>query len=147
MPEPLESLTLRPFQSDDEPAVIALWRRSDLVVPHNDPQRDIAAKCRQQPELFTVAVHNSTIIATVMAGYDGHRGWIYYLAVDPAYRQQGIGRRMVRTAMANLRALGCPKLNLMVRGTNRDVIQFYQRLGFVRDDVLCLGQRLDGDPQ
>jgi len=115
------------------------------VVPQNDPRRDIARKCQIQPELFLVGVWEGTIVATCMAGYEGHRGWINYLAVSPAHRRRGFARKIMQTAEARLRALGCPKINLQVRATNAAVIAFYRAIGFAVDDVVSLGKRLEPD--
>ncbi len=111
-------MQIRRFQPADEAAVIALWHRCDLVVPRNDPARDIALKMAWQPELFLVGEEDDRIVATVMAGYEGHRGWINYLAVDPDVRRHGLGRMMMSAAEEALRALGCPKINLQVRASN-----------------------------
>jgi ribosomal protein S18 acetylase RimI-like enzyme len=138
-------MQIRPFQPADEDAVIALWQRCDLVRPQNDPRKDIARKLRVQPELFLVAVADSQIIGSVMAGYEGHRGWINYLAVDPAHRLGGVGRQLMAEAERLLRAAGCPKINLQVRSTNAAVIAFYRAIGFAVDDVVSMGKRLEID--
>jgi ribosomal protein S18 acetylase RimI-like enzyme len=136
------TMRVRPFQKDDEAAVIALWQRCGLVVPHNDPTRDIALKMAWQPDLFLVGEQGARIIASVMAGYEGHRGWINYLAVDPEVRRRGLGRSMMSAAEEALRALGCPKINLQVRTSNEAVRAFYQRLGYAVDEVISFGKRL-----
>jgi ribosomal protein S18 acetylase RimI-like enzyme len=136
--------TIRPFEPADEPAVIRLWHRCGLVVPQNDPHRDILAKLAFQPELFFVGTMDERVIASLMAGYEGHRGWINYLAVDPKYQRQGIGGRMMVHAETALHALGCPKINLQVRESNQAVIAFYQKQGFSHDRVVSLGKRLEG---
>ena len=133
---------IRAFQISDEQEVIELWHRCNLVVSRNDPKRDIAAKLDVQPHLFLVGTIGDRVVATVMAGYDGHRGWINYLAVSPDCQRQGIGSRMMERAEVELRALGCPKINLQVRSSNRSVIAFYERLGFTEDDVVSMGRRL-----
>ena len=130
---------IRSYQASDESAVIELWHRCNLVVPQNDPQKDIEMKRKVQADLFFVGTISGRAIATVMAGYDGHRGWIYYLAVDPDYRRQRIGRRMMENAESALKKRGCPKINLQVRTSNQAVVAFYERLGFSNDDVICLG--------
>lgn len=135
---------IRVFRSDDEPQVVALWERCGLVVPWNRPADDIAKKLAFQPELFFVAEDAGRIVGSVMAGYEGHRGWINYLAVLPERRRDGLGRALMRFAEERLCALGCPKINLQVRGTNRDVLRFYERLGYRVDDTVSLGKRLDG---
>ena len=137
-------IIIRPYREQDREAVIALWRDCRLVVPSNDPQADILLKIRFQPDLFLVgSSEDGQLLATVMAGYEGHRGWINYLAVAPDHRRQGIGRQMMATAEARLRALGCPKINLQVRRANTAVIDFYRRIGFSEDDVVSLGKRID----
>lgn len=139
--EPFD-LQIRPYRPEDRPAVIGLWNRCALVVPQNDPAADIDCKLQIQPELFLVGVRAATLVATVMAGYDGHRGWINYLAVDPRFRYQGIGRRLMEAVEEKLRRLGCPKINLQVRRSNDAVIAFYKRLGYTVDPVTSLGKRL-----
>jgi ribosomal protein S18 acetylase RimI-like enzyme len=135
-------LVVRPFTVEDQVAVIALWHECALVVPWNDPAQDIFLKLQVQPELFLVGLIGNAVIATVMAGYDGHRGWLNYLAVSPECQKRGVGRRMVGAAQTRLAAIGCPKINLQVRASNADVIAFYERLGFSQDNVVSLGKRL-----
>ena len=114
------------------------------MVPWNNPETDIQKKMDVQPDLFFVGELDEKIVATCMAGYEGHRGWINYLAVAPAFRRHGFGRAMMLHAERQLVQLGCPKINLQVRAHNTDVIQFYQSLGFKDDNVTSLGKRLDG---
>jgi len=140
-----EDLMIRPFQLADETPVVQLWRECGLVVPWNNPHKDIRRKLGVHAELFLVGTDGAQLIATIMAGYDGHRGWINYLAVAPAYRRRGIGRRMVEEIQTRLQALGCPKINLQVRSSNTGVIKFYQKLGFSVDDAVSLGKRLETD--
>ncbi len=135
-------LTIRIFKRADQAAVIQLWQNCDLVVPWNDSATDIQTKIDFQPDLLFVGELDEKIIATCMAGYEGHRGWINYLAVSPEYRRQGIGRAMMQRAEAELITLGCPKINLQVRVHNTSVIQFYESLGFKDDHVISLGKRL-----
>lgn len=139
------TLSIRPFQLADEASVIALWARCDLIRPWNDPQKDIQRKLQLQPELFLVGVQQGRVVATVMAGYDGHRGWLNYLASAPELRSQGLGRAMVAAAEERLRALGCAKINLQVRRSNSAAVAFYQQLGYHEDDVLSMGKRLIQD--
>jgi ribosomal protein S18 acetylase RimI-like enzyme len=134
-------LVIRPCQMADESAVVALWHQCGLVVPQNDPYKDIAYKMAFQPDLFFVGTIDDQVVATVMAGYEGHRGWINYIAVSPAYQRQGIGSQMMLRAEVALRALGCPKINLQVRESNQAVIAFYESLGFSNDRVISLGKR------
>lgn len=138
-------MEIRPFQIRDEELVVQLWIDCGLVVPWNDPHRDIQRKLQVQPEMFLVACLEDQIIGTVMAGYDGHRGWINFLAVHPQHQRTGLATRMMDEAEALLRAAGCPKINLQVRSTNAGVIEFYKRMGFTVDDVVSLGKRLETD--
>ncbi len=116
-----------------------------MVRPVNDPGKDIRRKLSVNPELFLVGTLENKIIAAVMVGYEGHRGWINYLAVDPEHRLRGYGRQLMAEAEKLLRAAGCPKINLQVRTDNPAVIAFYQRIGFRMDDVVSLGKRLEQD--
>lgn len=138
-------MEIRRFAETDSEAVIALWQRCGLLRPWNDPRKDIARKLRVQPELFLVGVVDARIAASVMAGYEGHRGWINYLAVDPGLRRGGLGRAMMAAAEKGLAELGCPKVNLQIRRGNEDVVAFYDRLGYVEDDVVSMGKRLESD--
>jgi ribosomal protein S18 acetylase RimI-like enzyme len=138
-------MEIRPFQPADEAEVIALWQRCDLTRPWNDPRKDIRRKRAAHAELFLVGVLDGAIVATVMVGYDGHRGAINYLGVAPEHRHKGFGRALLEEAERQLLALGCPKINLMVRTTNTAVIAFYRRLGYAVEEVLCLGKRLEKD--
>lgn len=136
---------IRPFTLEDSDAVVAIWTRCGLVVSWNDPHKDIARKLKVNPELFLVAEQNGRIAGTVMGGYEGHRGWINYLAVLPTFQKQGIGRALMQTVEAKLLALGCPKINLQVRSSNTAVIQFYGHIGYHIDEVVSLGKRLIPD--
>lgn len=136
------NLTVRPYQAQDEEQVIELWHSCCLVVPWNDPKKDIWLKLQIQPELFLVGLIGSQVVATIMAGYEGHRGWLNYLAVVPEYQRQGIGQYMVEQATAKLKAINCPKINLQIRTSNTGVIEFYERIGFKIDAVVSMGKRL-----
>lgn len=138
-------MEIRPFVEADSDALIALWQRCGLLRPWNDPRKDIARKLRVQPELFLVGVVDGRVVASVMAGYEGHRGWINYLAVDPELRRGGLGKAMMAAAEKRLGLLGCPKVNLQIRRGNEDVVAFYDRLGYVEDDVVSMGKRLESD--
>jgi ribosomal protein S18 acetylase RimI-like enzyme len=138
-------IIIRPFATCDRVSVVQLWNDCGLVVPWNNPEYDIERKLKAQPELFLIAYSADIIIATIMAGYDGHRGCINYLAVHPQHRRSGIGKQMVAEAENRLRAKGCPKINLQVRSTNKELIQFYKSIGFQKDDVMSLGKRLQSD--
>lgn len=141
------SVQIRQYQLADEDAVIGLWLRCGLVTPANNPHCDIGRKCAISPELFWVAVADDRVVGTCMAGYEGHRGWINYLAVAPEVQRQGIARQLMTVAEAKLAALGCPKINLQVRATNSRVLAFYQTLGYTQDPVISMGKRLSHDPE
>ena len=122
-----------------------LWSKCGLAVPWNDPRKDIARKLCVSPELFLVGLAEGRVVATVMAGYEGHRGWFNYLGVDPAIRRQGLGRAIVVAAEHLLTEQGCPKINLQVRDFNQGAIGFYRSLGYEVDPVVSLGKRLITD--
>lgn len=138
-------MRIRPFAIDDRDAVIALWEAAGLTRPWNDPRKDIRRKLQVRPDLFLVAEDDGVVVGTVMVGYDGHRGWINYLGVDPDRRRMGIGRALMAEAERLLRLEGCPKINLQVRSNNGDAIEFYRRIGYALDDVVSFGLRLEND--
>ena len=138
-------LFIRPFQTEDEASVVSLWQLCELTVPWNNPYKDIARKLKVQPELFLVGMLDSLLIATVMGGYDGHRGWINYLAVHPDFQGQGYAQQVMENVESELRKRGCPKINLQIRSGNARVIAFYQKLGFTDDQALSMGKRLEED--
>ena len=139
------SWRIRPFAVADTEPVVALWRAAGLVVPWNDPYVDIQRKLTVQPELFLVGESHGVLVATAMVGYDGHRGWVNYLAVDGSRRGEGLGGRLMAEAERLLAERGCAKLNLQVRSTNEGVIAFYRSLGYRVDEVTSLGKRLIPD--
>lgn len=138
-------MKIRPFVTLDTEPVIDLWTDCGLVVPQNDPRKDIQRKLLVAPELFLVGALGETIVASVMGGYEGHRGWINYLAVSPAHRRRGYGKAMMDAVERRLAERGCPKINLQIRAANTGVIEFYQALGFADDHVVGLGKRLEVD--
>jgi ribosomal protein S18 acetylase RimI-like enzyme len=139
------TIEIRCFRPEDEPSVLTLWQRCDLVRPWNDPRRDICRKLKVNPEWFLVGLANGQVVATVMAGYEGHRGWLNYLAVAPEFQRRGLAREIVAEAEGLLRKAGCPKINLQIRTSNQAVIEFYRRLGYSVDDVVNMGKRLEHD--
>jgi ribosomal protein S18 acetylase RimI-like enzyme len=139
------ALEIRPFVPGDSEAVIELWNACDLVRPSNDPAKDIARKQNVRGDLLLVGLSEGRIVASAMVGYEGHRGWINYLAVSPLHRKRGFGRRMMEEAERRLRAEGCPKVNLQVRSSNAAAVAFYKAVGFLQDDVLSFGKRLEHD--
>lgn len=138
-------MQIRPFQPRDEPAVIALWEQCGLTRPWNDPRKDIARKVAVQPELFLVGLVDGRIMATVMAGYEGHRGWVNYLAVAPEHRSRGFGQALMAEVERLLLERGCPKVCLLVRTSNTPVLEFYRSLGYAQDEAVSLGKRLIDD--
>lgn len=140
-----KNLLTRPYRSSDKNDVIILWVEYGLVVPHNNPKRDIERKLKVNPELFLVGILDEKLIATCMAGYEGHRGWINYLAVLPEYQRRGFAGRMIEAAEKKLKTVGCPKINLQIRSTNTEVIEFYKSIGYLVDDVVSMGKRFEKD--
>jgi len=140
-----DPLRIRPFSPADEAAVIALWVACGLTRPWNHPGRDIERKLAVQPELFLVGEEAGRVVASVMAGYDGHRGWMNYLSVHPDCQGRGFGAQLVRRVEALLLAMGCPKLNLQIREDNTRAIGFYEALGYQPDKVVSWGKRLIPD--
>lgn len=138
-------MLIRPFTDTDTDAVIALWQACGLTRPWNDPLRDIQRKLTVQRELFLVGEVDGQLVASAMAGYDGHRGWVNYLAVVPDAQGLGYGRALMTYIEAALLARGCPKLNLQVRSSNTAVLAFYRQLGYVQDEAVSLGKRLIAD--
>ena len=138
-------MQIRTYQPADEDSVVALWQECGLTRPWNDPRKDIARKLTEQPELFLVGTVAAELMATAMIGFDGHRGWVYYVAVATAHRKQSHGRALMDEAERRLVERGCPKINLLVRSSNAAVIEFYRGLGYAQDDCVSLGKRLIKD--
>ena len=115
------------------------------MVSWNNPDKDIDRKLKVDPDLFLIGLSENLAIASVMGGYEGHRGWINYLVVSPGYRRQGYGRKIMEAVEARIKNKGCPKINLQVRDSNADVIAFYNALGYGYDNVIGLGKRLVND--
>ena len=141
----LSGLHIRPYRAGDESAVLDLWKSCGLIAPQNDPRKDIRRKLKVNPEWFLIGEYDGHLIATCMAGYEGHRGWINYLAVVPGKQRQGIARRMMVEVESLLKQAGCPKINLQIRSTNLQVIEFYRSIGFKIDEVTSMGKRLEVD--
>ena len=137
--------SIRPFQSSDHAAVSALWQAVELTRPWNDPSQDIARKLTVQPSWFLVGSVDGNLVASAMFGYDGHRGWVNYLAVAPACQGRGYAKELMQEGETVLAEAGCPKLNLQIRSSNASVIAFYEHLGYVTDNVVSMGKRLIAD--
>lgn len=138
-------MKIRPYRPADRASVIRLWRDCNLLNPKNDPAKDILRKLKVKPGWFLIGEEDGKVVASVMAGYEGHRGWLNYVAVSPALRGKGHGRRMVERAEAVLKKAGCPKVNLQVRKGNEAVLGFYRELGYVEDEVVSMGKRFVDD--
>ena len=139
-------MRIRCFRTSDQEAVIQLWHTCGLVKPQNNPAKDIARKLQVNPELFLVGCDPAgEIIASIMGGYEGHRGWINYLAVHPATQRKGYARQLMIEIESLLAAQGCPKINLQVRDTNVEVLAFYRAIGYLQDPVVSFGKRLEQD--
>ena len=138
-------MAIRQFNGADVDAVVELWEACGLTRSWNDPRKDIARKLDVQPELFLVMEQDARVAGTAMVGFDGHRGWVNYLAVHPDFRSRGFGRELMQRAEALLLGLGCPKINLQVRAGNEAVLGFYRNLGYAEDPVASMGKRLIPD--
>ena len=144
-----KDITLRRFEGKDTEAVIALWGRAGLTRPWNDPHKDITRKLEEMAKggysWFWIAEQSGTIIAAAMAGYDGHRGSVNYLGVEPCAQNSGVGKLIMQRIEADLTESGCPKLNLLVRDDNLGVQAFYEHIGYQRDATISLSKRLIAD--
>ena len=138
-------MDIEPFTPADGPALIELWERCGLTRPWNDPAKDIDRKLDVQAHMFLVGKIGVRLVGSVMAGYDGHRGWINYLAVCPSVRRMGYGRKLMAHAEGLLYRAGCPKVNLQIRSGNTAAVEFYRRLDYHVDDVVSMGKRLRAD--
>lgn len=138
-------MIIRAFDLADIESVIQLWDECQLTRPQNDPRLDIMRKLTVQPELFLVGTVNGRVIASAMAGYEGHRGWVNYLAVGLLERGVGHGRRMMDEVERLLEERGCPKVNLQIRVGNEAAIGFYLSLGYVADNAVSFGKRIISD--
>jgi ribosomal protein S18 acetylase RimI-like enzyme len=137
-------MEIQAYRNEDEAAVAALWRQAFAYTPPwNVPEEDIARKLAVQPELFFVAELGGQVVGTAMAGYDGHRGWVYYVAVSPSHQRQGIGTALMRRVEQALTAMGCPKLNLQVRAGSPEAVAFYRRLGYDVEERVSMSKRLN----
>lgn len=139
------NMIIRTYALEDEVQVIELWRKCNLIRPQNNPKLDIQRKLRVNPELFLVGLLDGKVVATVMGGYEGHRGWINYLGVDPSCQLQGLGRQIMRAIEDKIRLKGSPKINLQVRTNNLKVVKFYGAIGYRTDEVVSMGKRLVED--
>ena len=136
-------MLVRPFKDSDEREVIALWRDVfQSEEPHNDPALAIRQKLEFERELFIVAEVDGAVVGTAMGGFDGHRGWIYSVAVSPGYRKRGIASALITRLEADLAKRGCLKVNLQVRVGNLEAVSLYEKLGFQAEELISMGKRL-----
>jgi ribosomal protein S18 acetylase RimI-like enzyme len=138
-------VAIRTYAFPDEAAVIDLWQRCGLTRAWNDPRKDIQRKLAVRPDLFLVAEEEGAIVGSAMAGYEGHRGWVNYLAVAPERQRKGIARSLMAEVERLLLAEGCPKINLQIRTSNLGAVAFYKRLGYSVDETVSMGKRLIPD--
>ena len=142
-------MIIRAYRDTDQDAVVQLWHLTGLTTPQNNPVMDIKRKQRVDPDLFLVATQernrSEEVLGTIMGGYEGHRGWINYMGVRPDYQRRGIATLMIKEIESLLVKRGCPKINLQVRGSNSQAIEFYRALGYLDDKVVGLGKRLQHD--
>ena len=139
-------MEIRPYLETDEENVVALWRKVfPDAPPWNDPRQDIRRKLLVQRELFLVALNGGEVIGTALGGFDGHRGWVHLVAVHPRHRRRGVGAALMRRVEEDLVRCGCTKLNLQVRSTNREVVTFYRKLGYVVEERVSMAKRLIPD--
>ena len=133
------------YEEKYQDQVVALWQACGLTVPWNDPVKDIKRKLAKDPHLFLVGLLDDKVVASVMGGYEGHRGWINYLAVLPEFQKKGYGRIMVEAIERKIAEEGSPKINLLIRKSNLAVIAFYESMGYQQDEVVSMGKRLVHD--
>jgi ribosomal protein S18 acetylase RimI-like enzyme len=138
-------MQIRPYRTQDTETIIKLWTACGLTRPWNDPYLDIQRKLKVNPEWFLVGLVGDEIVACAMFGYEGHRGWVNYLAVSPRHQRQGYARQMMKFGENMLLAAGCPKINLQIRRDNAQVSAFYEALGYQADETISLGKRLIPD--
>ncbi len=138
-------MIIRQYKIEDQSEVIQLWEDCSLIAPQNNPILDIQRKLKVNPELFLVGLISGKVISSIMGGYEGHRGWVNYLAVCPSVQRKGYATQLMKEMEVLLTAKGCPKINLQVRETNQSVIDFYASLGYFNDNVVSFGKRLKFD--
>jgi ribosomal protein S18 acetylase RimI-like enzyme len=136
-------MNIRPYRLEDESQVVELWTRTfPITLPHHDPKRSISRKLKVDPELFLVAVDGGAVIGTAMGGYDGHRGWIYSVAVDARSRRKGVGSQLLSVLESELAKKNCPKVNLQIDASNAEVVHFYENNGYSVEPRISMGKVL-----
>jgi ribosomal protein S18 acetylase RimI-like enzyme len=144
VPADAHALGIKPIEDGDIAEVIALWQRCGSARPWNDPAADIALARKDTNATVLLARDEGAVVASVLVGHDGHRGWVYYVTVDPDHRFKGYGRMIMAAAEDWLRAKGIEKMQLMVRGDNAKVHAFYQSLGYFEQERVVFAKWLDG---
>lgn len=130
------------YKPEYESAVIELWEKCGLTRHWNNPRRDIERKMKDKPELFLVGLIDGKVVASAMGGYEGHRGWVYYLGIDPEHRRQGLGKQIMTAVEEKLLKTGCPKINIQVRAGNTRALNFLRKIGYNTEERISLGKRL-----
>ncbi len=133
------------YKAEYESAVIDLWEKCELTRPWNNPRLDIERKMKEKPELLLVGLIDGNVAASAMGGYEGHRGWVYYLAVEPECQRQGLGKQMMGAIEERLLQIGCPKINIQVREGNTGALNFFKKIGYNVEERISLGKRLIED--
>ena len=133
------------FEDKHRTQVIDLWKKCNLIKSWNDPNKDIDRKLKVNDSLFLIVEFNKVIIGSAMIGYDGHRGSLYYLAVDPKHQRKGVGKMLMKEIEKRLIEVGCPKINIFIRNSNIEVKEFYQSIDYEEQDCLVYGKRLIPD--
>jgi ribosomal protein S18 acetylase RimI-like enzyme len=141
----LRKMEIVKYKPEYESAIIELWEKCDLTRPWNNPGLDIERKMKDKPELFLVGLVDGRVVASAMGGYEGHRGWVYYLGVAPDMRRQGLAKRMMDAIEARLLEMGCPKINMQVRSGNTGALNFFEKIGYNTEERISLGKRLIED--
>ena len=137
----MSHIEVQPFESAQLQQIVDLWQRCELTRPWNDPVHDIHFCQQSQDSELLVLIRDGKVIGSVMVGHDGHRGWVYYLAVSPVFQRSGYGAFLLESAEQWLRENNVPKLNVMIRDGNKKAISFYRRLGFTQDEVVVMSKR------
>jgi ribosomal protein S18 acetylase RimI-like enzyme len=146
MSNPVLSLSIAPIEDGDVDAVVSLWQRCGLTRPWNEPAADIALARKDSNATILIGRDGETIVATALVGHDGHRGWVYYVAVDPARQKKGFGRVIMAAAEDWLRRTGIEKVQLLVRPENTAVRAFYESIGYGEQPRVMFAKWLDGRP-
>ena len=135
-------MIIRPYLSAEESEVIKLWCKCNLTRARNNLEKDIERKSKVDPELFLIGLIDNKLVATVMGGYEGHRGWVNYLAVNPDYQRRGLGRQIMEAVENRLQDMDCPKINLQIRTDNQEAVVFYEHIGYKMEERVSMGKRL-----